>query len=228
MVKQKLTEDWVHPKIVSNALELLEKEIPKYREKIDFVHMSFTTDPFMFNPMSNQVFPAFKDLSLKIIKRLNKENIKVTVLTKGLFPQELTSKEFNRDNEYGITLISLDEKFRKNFEPFTAPYETRIQSLEYLHNNGLKTWVSMEPYPTPNLVKQDISKIIERIAFVDKIIFGKMHYNPAVTKFPEAEAFYTDCSRKVIDFCEKKGKHFHIKKGTPNADITTKELFRTD
>jgi three-Cys-motif partner protein len=227
--KAKTYEDWVHPKIVSNALELLEKEIPKYKDKIDFVHMSFTTDPFMFNPMSNQVFPAFKELSLKIIKRLNAENIKVTVLTKGLYPQELaTSKEFSKDNEYGITLISLDEKFRKDFEPFTAPLEARIQALEYLHNSGLKTWVSMEPYPTPNLVKQDIHKILERIAFSDKIIFGKMNYNPAVTKFQQAEAFYTECSNTVIDFCQKKGKHFHIKKGTPNADIATKELFKNN
>ena len=84
----------------------------------------------------------------------------------------------------------------------------------------------MEPYPTPNIVKQDINKILERIGFADKIIFGKMNYNPAVTKFQQAEAFYSECSSTVIDFCQKKGKHFHIKKGTPNADTATKELFK--
>src|SRR3989338_465335 len=40
--------DWIKPKIVSNALELLDKEIPRYKNKIKFVHLSFMTDPFMY------------------------------------------------------------------------------------------------------------------------------------------------------------------------------------
>lgn len=227
--KAKNYEEWIHPKIVSNAMELLEREIPKYKDKIDFVHLSFTTDPFMYNPISGQVFPAIKELTLKIVKKLNAEGLKATVLTKGLYPQELVNNwEFSKENEYGITLVSLSEKFRKEFEPFAAPFEDRIKALEFLHNKGLKTWVSMEPYPTPNLVKQDIEKVLARVAFADKIIFGKMNYNPEATKFPGAEIFYKECSQKVIDFCLKLGKQYHIKKGTPNADVSTKELFKND
>jgi len=193
---------------------LLNKEIPKYKDKIDFVHLSFTTDPFMFNPMDKKVFSPIKDLTLKIIKRLNAEGIKVTVLTKGIYPQELVNiAKFSRDNEYGITLVSLNEKFRKSFEPFTAPFEDRIKSLEFLHDKGLKTWVSIEPYPTPNLVKQDINKLLEKIAFVDKVIFGKMNYNTESTRFPEAETFFIDCSKKVIDFCQKKQQTISHKEG---------------
>ena len=55
---------------------------------------------------------------------------------------------------------------------------------------GVKTWVSMEPYPTPNLVKQDIDSILDRIAFADKIVFGKMNYNSEATKFEDNEGFY--------------------------------------
>jgi three-Cys-motif partner protein len=227
--KAKDYETWIHPRIVTNALELLEKEIPKYKAKIDFVHLSFTTDPFMFDNLNERPYALIEDLTLKIIRRLNAEGIKVTVLTKGLYPKELCNVNcFNSDNEYGITLVSLNEKFKKNFEPFAAPIEERIKSIEYLHNKGLKTWVSIEPYPTPNIIKQDIEKILSRIAFVDKIIFGKMNYNKEATGYSENENFYKDCTQKVIAFCESNGKQYHIKKGTPNADATTCELFKNE
>jgi len=57
----KTYEDWCQPKIVSNALELLDKEIPKYKYKIKYVHLCFSTDPFMYNQ------PEVAELSLKII-----------------------------------------------------------------------------------------------------------------------------------------------------------------
>ena len=39
--------DWIKPKLVENALELLDKEIPKYKDEINFVHLCFMTDPFI-------------------------------------------------------------------------------------------------------------------------------------------------------------------------------------
>ncbi len=219
-------EQWLHPKIVSNALELLDKEIPKYKEKIDFVHLSFTTDPFMFDSLNQRVFPAISDLTLRIIQKLNKEGIRVTVLTKGIFPKELLDKtKFNPANEYGITLVSLNEKFWKEFEPYSALPEERIRALELLHNNGLKTWVSIEPYPTPNIVKQDLNSILQRIGFTDKIIFGKMNYNRKISDFDGGEDFFEKCSSAIIEFCRKNMKQYHIKKGTPNNSPETAEIF---
>lgn len=208
-------QDWLKPKIVSNALELLDKEIPKYKDKIKFVHLCFTTDPFMFGQ------PEVSELSLKIIERFNKDNIRCTVLTKGLYFRRLADKEkYGLNNEYGITLVSLDDEFKKKFEPYTAPYSTRIRALKYLHDQGLKTWVSMEPYPTSNLVKQDLNKILKEIAFVDKIVFGKLNYNvdASLSAFKEGKEFYEENARIVEDFCERKGIECHIKFGTKKRD----------
>ncbi len=219
-------EQWLHPKIVSNALELLDKEIPQYKKKIDFVHLSFTTDPFMFDSLNLRVFPAISELTLKIIQKLNKEGIKVTVLTKGVFPKDLLDiNQFNPANEYGITLVSLDKKFWKEYEPYSAPPEERIKSLELLHKSGLKTWVSIEPYPTPNIIKQNLTSILEKINFADKIIFGKMNYNKRVSDFDKGEEFFANCSNTVIEFCRKNIKQYHIKKGTPNNSSETAEIF---
>ncbi len=38
---------WVKPKIVNNALSLLNQEIPKLKNKIKSVFLCFMTDPFM-------------------------------------------------------------------------------------------------------------------------------------------------------------------------------------
>lgn len=205
----KTYEEWCNPKIVSNALELLDKEIPKYKDKIKYVHLCFSTDPFMYNQ------EEVGSLSLKIIEKLNVNNIRCTVLTKGIFPKDLGSKNgFSRNNEYGITLVSLDENFKKNFEPYSANFKDRIKSLEYLHEKGLKTWVSMEPYPTPNLIKQDLIKILEAVSFVDKIIFGRLNYNIKSSEFKYTKEFYNSHASFVIKFCKKRKIDYHIKQGT--------------
>jgi len=214
--------DWIKPKIVSNALELLDKELPRLKNKIQVVHLSFTTDPFMYKQKE------ISGLTLKIIERLNKDNVRCTVLTKGVYPRELVDTEkYGKNNEYGITLVSLDNKFKLIFEPGSAPYKERIKSLKYLHKKGLKTWTSMEPYPTPNLVGQNLERILQEISFVEKIVFGKLNYNVKVTQFQENKSFYDECANVVIDFCGRRSINYHIKYGTAEKDNkATEKIFR--
>lgn len=211
--KIKTYMDWIKPKLVKNALELLGKEIPKYKDKIKFVHLCFMTDPFMYKQ------PEVQDMTCKIIEKLNKNNIPCTVLTKGKYPKKLTNtKKYGNNNEYGVTLVSLKEDFKKRFEPYSAPYLGRIKSLKQLHDAGLKTWVSMEPYPTPNLIKQDLNKILEKISFVDKIVFGKLNYNVQSSQFKDNDLFYETCANQVIAFCKKHKISYHVKYGTKKVD----------
>jgi len=222
-------EDWLYPKIVSNALDLLDEEIPKYKKEVEFVHLSFTTDPFMYDYLNKRVYPEVKELTLKIIEKLNQNGIKCTVLTKGIYPRELTdTKKYGAKNEYGITLVSLDENFKKEFEPYSASFEKRLDALKLLHDKGLKTWVSIEPYPTPNLDKaQNLDNLLRMIGFVDKIIFGRMNYNAHSAKFENNADFYENCAIQVIDFCKKHKIKYHMKYGTRKQDDkSTETIFR--
>lgn len=204
--KVKTYEDWCEPILVTNALELLDKEIPRLRGKIQSVQLCFSTDPFMLG------YPEVSELSLAIIKKLNTAGIKCTTLTKGLLPSELVG--YSKENEYGITLVSLDEEFRKRMEPNTALYADRIQALRVLHDAGCKTWVSIEPYPTPNIIEQDFDYILNSVGFVDKIIFGRMHYNKDVTAYKDHKVFFSSLADRVIAFCNARAIAYHIKKGT--------------
>lgn len=206
----KTYEEWCRPVLVSNTLELLDKEIPKLKDKIQSVQLCFTTDPFMYG------YPEIQQMSLAAIRRLNADNIKCCVLTKGLLPIGL--KDLYSENEYGITLISLDEAYREKVEPRAAAYADRLAALKALHDAGCKTWVSIEPYPTPNLIDQNLGEILESVSFVDRIIFGRTNYNKTISAFRENKPFYNECAEKVIAFCKDRGIDCHIKNKTQTKE----------
>ena len=199
-------EDWCQPKLVSNTLELLDNEIPKLRDKISSVQLCFTTDPFMVS------YDEVSKMSIEAIRRLNAAGIPCTVLTKGILPIELS--ELSHENSYGISLVSLDEDFRRRFEPNTATYAERLASLRALHDAGCQTWVSIEPYPTPNFIEQNLYTILKAIRFTDKVIFGRMHYNKEVSNYRNYKAFYNEHAQIVIAYCTEHGMKYHIKQGT--------------
>lgn len=199
-------EEWLEPCLVSNTLELLDREIPRLRNKIQSVQLCFTTDPFMNG------YPEVSAMSIAAIRRLNNAGIRCTTLTKGILPLELA--QLSPENEHGITLISLDESYREKMEPGAAPYADRLAALRALHDAGCRTWVSIEPYPTPNLIEQDLQDILDAVNFVDKIIFGRTNYCKEVNAYKQHKAFYNKLAVQVTEFCEQNGIQYHIKEKT--------------
>lgn len=199
-------EDWCKPRLVSNTLALLDKEIPRLKDRIKSVQLCFSTDPFMHG------YQDIADMAVASIRKLNAAGIKCTVLTKAILP--MTLAQLSENNEYGITLISLDESYREKMEPGAAPYAERLNALMKLHEAGCKTWISMEPYPTPNLIAQDLQSLLESVSFVDNIIFGRTNYSKKASAYKEHKDFYNKRAAEVIDFCETHGILYHIKEKT--------------
>jgi len=205
----KTYKEWCNPRLVSNSMELLEIEIPKYRKIIHYVHLCFSTDPFMYGQ------DEVSHLTIKILEKLNESGIPCTILTKGVFPEEIANNPtLSGDNKYGISIVSLDESFRETYEPYAAIYRERLKSLRYLHKKGLATWVSIEPYPPPNLIEQDFDELLNAVSFVNRIVFGKLNYNSRVSEFKKYKEHYNLLASKVIQFCKKKGIDYYIKEGT--------------
>lgn len=199
-------EKWLEPYLVQNTLEILDQEIPRLKSRIKSVQLCFTTDPFMYG------YGEIEEMSLAAIKKLNDAGIKCTVLTKGLLPPMLAT--FSADNEYGITLISLNQEYRERVEPGASSYSDRLAALRVLHDNGCKTWVSIEPYPTPNLIEQDLGVILQAVSFTDRIIFGRTNYSKEISAYVMHHTFYNEQAAKVIAFCEEHDIQYHIKDGT--------------
>jgi DNA repair photolyase len=193
-------QEWCEPKLVVNAVELLRKELTRLKNRPDSIHLCLSTDPFMTG------YPEIIVMSLRLVELINKSGIPASLLSKGSLPVELADKErFSENNMHGISLISLSEEFRKRWEPGTTSYAKRIAALKFLHDKGCHTRVHMEPYPTPNIFKQDLRKILEQVEFVDEIFFGGWNYNRIVKEYPGREDFYRKEAEVVRLFCRERG-----------------------
>ena len=204
--KVKSYEEWIHPQIVENTMQLLAKELPRFKDKINLLHLCFTTDPFMHG------HEDICQLSMQVLQRANAHSVRCSVLTKGVLPIELAKLPLQ--NEYGITVVSLDDDFIRQYEPGAASIHDRIAALKALSEKGCKTWVSVEPYPTPNIINQSLSNILDAVSFTDRIIFGRLHYNKVVSEYKQHKEFYNQCAEQVIQFCKDHQIDYHIKTGT--------------
>lgn len=200
-------QEWSEPYLVSNTLELLAKEIPKLlKDKDPRVYISFGTDCFMYG------YPEIKAMTLAAIQMLNKAGIPCTVLTKGILPIELVC--LSPQNEYGITLSSLDENFREVMEPGAAPYVERIAALRRLHEAGCRTFVSVEPFFTPNIHNQNLQELLKAVDFVDKIIFGRVNQYKGTAAYPDYKGYYNHMAAASIKFGAEHGTQVYIKEKT--------------
>jgi len=190
-------EEWCRPRLVANALQLAQKELPRLRGKAGSVHLSFATDAFMY------LHPEVVTLTLQLIRLINSYDIPVHTLTKGAIPEE--ALQLSHENQFGITLVSVDEDFRKRYEPGTAPYPARIAGLRRAHDLGFHCFVNMEPYPTPNIWQQDVLRVLEAVDFVDEVRLGQLNYNNIVKQYPDWRVFYRRTGAIARDWCASHG-----------------------
>ena len=169
-------DDWRKPKVYTEAPEVARKELDGMIDKgrhVKDVELCFTTDPFMFGNAT------MIETSNELIEILSWREIGVTVLTKGSLLDANAGEALAEvsDIKYGISLVSLDEAFRMEYEPGAAPFKTRVAGLKQKHEEGHKTWVSIEPFPPHGLRRHSVEEILRAIPFVDKAIFGRWNYS---------------------------------------------------
>ena len=196
-------EDWTRPRIAAGAAELLSRELERKRVKPDRVHFCLTTDPFMFR------YPEVESLSLELIGLVNARGIPCSVLTKGILPGQLADRvRFPCDNIYEISLVSLDEGFRRRWEPGASPYAERIEALRRLHEAGRATGAHIEPYPMPAIAPQELGELLAAVGFVDRIYFGGWAYNSKASPGGKADPFYEEQAAIARRFCAGRGISF--------------------
>jgi DNA repair photolyase len=188
-------DDWCRPSLVANAEALLARELDRMKTRPEVIHLCLTTDPFMYG------HPEVTEITLRLIALINSRGIRCSTLTKGRMPAELADQTmFPEPNTHGISLVSLNEEFRREWEPGAAPYSERIGALRELHDYGCRTLVHIEPYPTPNIIEQDLNELLEKVSFADEIWFGGWNYNNLIKEYPGHKAFYSEQSGLVNSF----------------------------
>jgi three-Cys-motif partner protein len=139
--------------------ELVKMLVPKLLQNLYRYHFS-SVDPFgpdglKFNTLRELATLNRMDMLIHFPIGAIKRNLKTwlksssTILDDFLGTDswrfKIKVQKLSLQNEYGITLVSLDENFRQRYEPYAASFEERVESLRWLHMMGFKTWVSIEP-----------------------------------------------------------------------------------
>lgn len=156
-----------------NAPEVLRKEVSSRSKGQVFI--SSLTDPYQ--PLEKEC-----RLTRKLLEILLEKQFPVCIQTKSsLVTRDIDLlKKFN-EKEVGMTITTLDESVRKNFEPFSSPVKERLDALKLLHENGISTYIFVGPI-LPYLTDKDLDEIV-RIASelkVDYIWFDKLNLKPGV------------------------------------------------
>jgi DNA repair photolyase len=161
------TEKWgefVDAKI--NAPSLLKLEIKNRR--VGRVWISGTCDPYQ--PLEKKY-----ELTRKCLEILSEHVMPVTVQTKSpLVIRDLELLRRIKGIEVGFSVGTADEGVRRMFEPNLPPIDKRVEVLEKLHSEGIRTFAMIAPVlpKAEGLVEQVKSR-------VDYVLVDRMNYHHA-------------------------------------------------
>lgn len=214
LIKRQYYEDWIQPKFISNAIELLNAEIPKLLPKLKHRHIMLSSSTDAYQPIEQEL-----KLTRQIVKLFIKHGLWFDILTKNVLVGrdfDLLTKYHSRYGRVGFTIITLNEQSRKAWEPGASPIDSRIYVLKDAHDRGIHTWVSCEPII---LGTTDPVKIIEELhEYVDHWVFGKHNYGQDLAH----DWQYARIRERIIQACDERGLSFLIKKEL--ADVGKAEI----
>lgn len=196
---------YVHSDVYIKEEESLIKEITKSAKKFKNserqVFLSFLTDPYSH-------FNNDTKLTRRVLKILLEHNIPVSILSKGgknLLQDLDIFKLFGNNIQIGGSLTFTNNEDSLKWEKNAALPKERFEILKIMHDNGIKTWASMEPviYPEQSLEIMEITS-----SYIDAYKIGKLnHFKKHEDKFDWTK-FLTDS----VSIMRKHNKQFYIKK----------------
>jgi len=173
--------------------------------KPEGVFLSFLTDPFL-----NMNY----DKTIKLLDFLLNQGMKCATLSKyGVSEYDLIDVFGENELRTGLTISSLDVKFRYKYEPNTASIQWRLDILKQLKKFNNYVWISIEPYPTPDIWKQDLIELLKELSFADFLLFGKWNYDWRAENL-SARIFYRDMVDQFTGFCTENNIRHYVKPDT--------------
>lgn len=161
------------------------------------VFITFSSDPFHLGDTSH---------TRRTMEVLQENGMAFCTLSKGggrALP--FMSMYRPQRDAFAVTLTTLDDTFSRKWERKAALPKERINALLQFHNQGIFTWVSLEP----TLDVHASLAIIERThRFVDLYKVGRANYLKEITRTTD----WRDYTLRVIDAMQRLGKAHYIKR----------------
>lgn len=164
------------------------------------VLFSFGCDPY-------QEIERYEQLTRKSLAVLAASGVKSAVLTKapGLAVERDLDVLTRARTRFGVTLVSLEERFRAEWEPRADSIAVRLMALRLAKASGLRTWVSVEPVISP-VAAYDVLRECSRIG-VDEVRIGKLNHDREREDLVDWHEF----AQEATALCQRLGLRFHLK-----------------
>jgi DNA repair photolyase len=202
---KRFNKGYVHSDVYIKEEKALMKELEasfkKHKNSPKQVFLSFLTDPY--SHFNNET-----KLTRRVLEMLLEYQIPVSILSKGGFNilDDLdVIKKFGDNIQVGGSLTFTDKDLSKKWEKNSSDPEERFMTLEILHEEGVRTWASMEPviFPDQSLEIMEITK-----DYIDGYKIGKLnHFQNHEKKFD-----WTKFLSDAVAIMRKNNELFYIKK----------------
>lgn len=184
--------DFVDVKV--NAPELLTKEVKK--KKVGRVWISGVCDPYQ--PVEEEY-----EITRRCLEVLQRNGWPVTIQTKS----PLVLRDLNLLKDFGeievcFSIGTGNEEIRSTFEPRAPCIEERINALEILHREGIRTYVMIAP-----MLPKTESLPFQLQGKVDHVVIDKMNYH------------YADWVYRKYRLEDARKNEFFAQKGTELAHL---------
>lgn len=158
------------------------------------VHLCFTCDPY-------QNIDIELKLTREVLQIFKQHNVNFQILTKGGLRALRDFDLYKTGDSFGTTLTLINDDDMKKWEP-NAPND-RMAALKIAHDNGIKTWVSLEPVIDP---KQTLEIIKCTHTWVDLYKVGTINYNDR-----KKEIDWKNFGNKAIELFNYYDKEYYVK-----------------
>ena len=210
-IRRKKYADWINSNSKENVIERLEKDIKKLQSngaKVNDVFLGSITDSYQ--PLEREL-----KLTRQVVQVLKEHEMPFTILTKS----DLVLRDIDLFKNYkwcrvGVTIVSLDESFRKELEQFSSSIVSRIAALKALKSNDISTYVSCEPvFP---VTESDPIAIVKEVRdYVDLFEFGmwnRYRIEGIASRYYEGytDSYYAAMFKELIEFCDREDINYGI------------------
>lgn len=186
--------DFPTPK--KNLLVDLRKEAARGVDKQ--VLLCFMGDPYCKLEMT-------LGLTRQALEIMTHYDVPVAILTKGgprIYRDVDIIKSF-KSIKIGATLTFDNDGDSSEWEPDAAGPEERIEMLSRMHDEGIKTWVSIEPVIDP---KQSLALIERTVGFVDQYKIGRWNHDSRAACID-----WATFGKEAVEILRTNGKQFYVK-----------------
>jgi DNA repair photolyase len=182
-----------------NAPSLLQHEIGK--KKIGKVWISGLGDPYQ--PLEGEY-----ELTRRCLEILSRHGWPVTIQTKSPFVlRDIELLRKLKGLEVTFSIATADENMRRLFEPNSPCLRERIEALEKLHSEGVKTSVMIAP-----MLPEAEGLAPQLRGIVDHVLIDRMNYHYADwvyrrynLEYAMTERFFAEKKKELASAFEKEG-----------------------